>query len=344
MNKSAYKKVTVFGGGSFGTALAELCARQDQEVVLWMRDEAQAKAINETRHNPRYLSDYALHAGIRATADLNEALATPDWVIIAIPSQVVRSLLERCKERMPDVPLVLAAKGIENGTLKTMEEVVTDVLGDGWDDRTLAMSGPSFAKEIVQGLPTAVVVACRHEPLAASICDILFSDVFRAYSSSDVVGVEIGGALKNVMAIAAGGVSGMKLGMNVRAALVTRGLSEMTKIALAKGANPLTLSGLAGVGDLMLTCTGGLSRNRAVGHALGEGKTLEQAQEAIGQVAEGVRTAKSAYELVQSLDVDCPIIETVYRVLYENEPVLEAFQGLVRRHPGQEMDYAKQGS
>ena len=337
-----YQKVTVFGGGSFGTALAELCAQRGQSVCLWMRDEVQARAINETHHNPRYLSDHELHSGISATSDLGVALSEPDWIIIAIPSQAVRALLEQCRDDFPEVPLVLAAKGIENGTLKTMDEVVADVLGESWSHRTMAMSGPSFAKEIVQGLPTSVVVACRDEALSASICDTLFSDVFRAYSSSDIVGVEIGGALKNVMAIAAGGVIGMGLGMNVRAALVTRGLSEMTKIALAKGANPLTLSGLAGVGDLLLTCTGGLSRNRAVGQALGEGKSLQEAQEAIGQVAEGVRTAKSAYELVKSLEVDCPIIETVYRVIYEDEPVMEAFRALVRRHPGQEMNYSTQ--
>ena len=335
-----FKKVTVLGGGSFGTALAELCACQGQEVCLWMRNEEQAQAINTTHRNPRYLSSYELNSGIRATTDLAEAMKEPDWIIIAIPSQAVREFLERVQETIPKVPLVLAAKGIENGTLKTMDEVVEDVLGESWKNRTMALSGPSFAKEIVQGLPTSVVIACRDEALAAALCDVLFSDVFRAYSSSDVVGVEIGGALKNVMAIAAGGVIGMGLGMNVRAALVTRGLSEMTKIALAKGANPLTLSGLAGVGDLMLTCTGGLSRNRAVGQSLGEGKSLDEAQEAIGQVAEGVRTAKSAYELVRQLDVDCPIIETVYRVLYESEPVSEAFRGLVRRHPGQEMEYA----
>ena len=335
----ALKTVAVLGGGSFGTALAQLAAREGQKVRLWMRDSKQAEAINETRHNPRYLSDFELHENIAGTTDMEQALVGADWVMVAGPSQAVRSCLTEAKKFVGDVPLVLAAKGIENETLMTMDEVVHDVLGDEWKDRTLAMSGPSFAKEIIQGMPTAVVLACTDEPLAAQIADILFSDTFRAYTSTDIVGVEVGGALKNVMAIAAGGVIGMGWGHNVRASLVTRGLSEITRIAVAKGANPLTLSGLAGVGDLMLTCTGGLSRNRAVGQALGEGKTLAEAQESIRQVAEGVKTAKGAYLLIQKLGVDCPIMETVYRVLYEDVPIDEAVQGLVERPTGQELQY-----
>ena len=335
----ALKTVAVLGGGSFGTALAQLAAREGQKVRLWMRDSKQAEAINETRHNPRYLSDFELHENIAGTTDMEQALVGADWVMVAVPSQAVRSCLTEAKKFVGAVLLVLAAKGIENETLMTMDEVVHDVLGDDWKDRTLAMSGPSFAKEIIQGMPTAVVLACTDEPLAAQIADILFSDTFRAYTSTDIVGVEVGGALKNVMAIAAGGVIGMGWGHNVRASLVTRGLSEITRIAVAKGANPLTLSGLAGVGDLMLTCTGGLSRNRAVGQALGEGKTLAEAQESIRQVAEGVKTAKSAYLLIQKLGVDCPIMETVYRVLYEDVPIDEAVQGLVERPTGQELQY-----
>jgi glycerol-3-phosphate dehydrogenase (NAD(P)+) len=333
------KTVAVLGGGSFGTALAQLAARQGQVVRLWMRDAEQAASINQTRHNPRYLSDFELHENISATSNEQEALEGADWVMVAVPSQAVRGCLMEAKQYLAEVPLVLAAKGIETESLMTMDEVVHDVLGSDWENRTLAMSGPSFAKEIIQGMPTAVVMACKDEALAARIADILFSDTFRAYTSTDIVGVEVGGALKNVMAIAAGGVIGMGWGHNVRASLVTRGLSEITRIAVAKGANPLTLSGLAGVGDLMLTCTGGLSRNRAVGQALGEGKTLEQAQESIKQVAEGVITAKSAYLLIEKLGVDCPIIETVYRVLYEGVPIDKAVQGLVERPTGQELQY-----
>lgn len=333
------KTVAVLGGGSFGTALAQLAARQGQVVRLWMRDAQQADSINQTRHNPRYLSDFELHENISATSSEQEALEGADWVMVAVPSQAVRACLMEAKKYLAQVPLVLAAKGIETESLMTMDEVVYDVLGSDWENQTLAMSGPSFAKEIIQGMPTAVVMACKDEALAGRVADILFSDTFRAYTSTDIVGVEVGGALKNVMAIAAGGVIGMGWGHNVRASLVTRGLSEITRIAVAKGANPLTLSGLAGVGDLMLTCTGGLSRNRAVGQALGEGKTLEQAQESIKQVAEGVITAKSAYLLMEKLGVDCPIIETVYRVLYEGVPIDKAVQGLVERPTGQELQY-----
>lgn len=333
------KRVAVLGGGSFGTALAQLAARQGQRVNLWMRDAVQAQAINSERHNPRYLSEFELHENIHATANLEEALDQAQWLMVAVPSQALRGCLTLAKPYLKKMPLVLAAKGIENETLMTMDEVVLDVLGSEWAPLTLAMSGPSFAKEIIQGMPTAVVIACENETLAGKIAEIFFCDNFRAYTTTDVVGVEVGGALKNVMAIAAGGVIGMGWGHNVRASLVTRGLSEITRIAVAKGANPLTLSGLAGVGDLMLTCTGGLSRNRAVGQALGEGKSLEEAQKSINQVAEGVKTAKSAYLLMEKLGVDCPIIEAVYRVLYAGVPLVDAVQSLVERPTGQELQY-----
>jgi len=335
----AYERVAVLGGGSFGTALAHLSAREGQKVRLWMRDAEQAATLNETGRNPRYLSDLDLHRGIVATADLSEALADAQWVIVAVPSQSVRTVLTSARELIGEAPLVLAAKGIETDTLMTMDEVTLDVLGAQCGERILALSGPSFAREIVLNQPTAVVLACRDEVLAGRVCDLLFSDTFRAYSTSDLVGVEMGGALKNVVAIAAGMVTGMGFGHNSRATLVTRGLAEITRVAVAKGGNPLTLAGLSGVGDLLLTCTGGLSRNRAVGQALGEGKTLDEALEIIGEVAEGVRTTKSAYDLARKIDVETPIIDGIYKVLYEGMSMHEGFLGLVRRHPGSELEY-----
>ena len=335
------QRICVLGGGSFGTALAQLCARQGQRVTMWMRNEVRAEIISKQHKNPDYLSDFELSWKIDATANLQRALAGADWVLVALPSQVVRGILEKAKDWIPQVPMVIAAKGIETDSLLTMVEVVIDVLGETWADRTLALSGPSFAREIMQEHPTAVVIAGKDEALTENVARILFCDSFRAYSSDDIVGVEMGGALKNVMAIAAGTVSGLGLGDNTRAALITRGLAEITRVAVAKGANPLTLAGLAGVGDLVLTCTGSLSRNRAIGQALGEGKTLKQALVEVRQVAEGVRTAVSAKALVDKLGVYAPIIEAVYRTLHEDMPAREALLDLVRREPGKELDLQK---
>lgn len=330
----------VLGAGSFGTALATLFARvSEKRVWLWSHNEDQAKVINATRHNPKYLSEYELHPAIRATGDLSEALSEVDKVVVAIPSQAVRSLLTDIAERIPEVPLVLAAKGIENDTLMTLDEVVQDVLGADWSNRTLALSGPSFAKEILQGDPTAVVLACTNQDLADEMCESICVGAFRAYSSSDIVGVELGGALKNVMAIAAGGITGMGFGNNTRTAMVTRGLAEITRLAVAKGAHPMTLAGLAGMGDLVLTCTGGLSRNRRLGEMLGAGKGVEEATKEIGQVVEGVRTTLSAYQLAEKLGVDAPITQSVYRVLYENASLKEAVSDLLARPSKREREY-----
>ncbi|HET6346399.1 MAG TPA: NAD(P)H-dependent glycerol-3-phosphate dehydrogenase, partial [Myxococcota bacterium] len=226
----------------------------------------------------------------------------------------------------------------EGDTLMTMDEVAMDVLGAAWQPNIVALSGPSFAREIMQEQPTAVVLACIDENLALNISRAVFCDYFRAYCSTDVIGVEMGGALKNVMAIAAGALAGMGMGDNARAAMITRGVAEISRLAVAKGGNPLTLLGLAGVGDLVLTCTGGLSRNRAVGQALGEGKSVDVAVSGVRQVAEGVRTAAAAYRLAQKLGVDAPITSAVYRVLYEELPMRDAVLELVRRAPGRELE------
>jgi len=335
---SAAGHVGVLGAGSFGTALAQLCARQGERVTLWMRSAERAHAINHGHRNPDYLSEFDLSWKITATDDLHRAVDV-DWLIVALPSQAVRSTLASLAAELRPMPLVLAAKGIENDTLMTMAEVVADVLGAERSAKTLALSGPSFAKEIVQERPTAVVLACRDEALAEDMARRFFSDSFRAYCSPDVAGVEMGGALKNVMAIAAGAISGMGLGDNTRAALITRGLAEITRLAVAKGANPLTLLGLSGVGDLVLTCTGALSRNRALGQALGEGKTLEEGLRHIRQVAEGVHTSAAAKRLADALGIEAPIIQAIYRVLHEGQPVRDALVDLVRRAPGRELEH-----
>ena len=325
-------RVTILGGGSFGTALADLLARLGHEVTFWLRDEAAAQAINATHHNPKRLSEFALHHGVHASSALQQATANADWLVVALPSHSLRQVL--VDTPLPKVPLVLGSKGLEAGTLMTCAELVADVLGADWP--VLALSGPSFAREIMLQHPTAVVLACADEKLAQKVAKEFFCESFRAYSSTDVLGVEMGGALKNVMAIAAGGVEGMGLGANTLAALVTRGIAETSRLAVARGANPLTLAGLAGVGDMVLTCTGALSRNRAVGVALGQGKSVEEAIRGVREVAEGVSTAKSAAELARRLGVDAPISTAVYRVLYEGLPAREAILGIVRREPGRE--------
>lgn len=330
------QRVTVLGSGSFGTALAQLFARQGQTVRLWSRHAAQAAAINLSRRNPEYLSEFVLLPAITATASLAEALQDSEWVVVALPSHALRATLTAAKPHLRLQPLVIGTKGIEHETLMTMDEVAIDVLGEAWQDRVLALSGPSFAREIMAEQPTAVVLACRDEALAQSVARLLFCDSFRAYCSTDMVGVEMGGALKNVMAIAAGAISGLGLGDNTRAAIITRGIAEITRLAVAKGGNPLTLLGLAGVGDMILTCTGGLSRNRAVGQALGEGTSVEAAVRGVRQVAEGVQTAAAAYHLAQRLGVDVPITSAVYRVLHADLPMRDAVQELVRREPGRE--------
>ena len=331
------KQVAVLGGGSFGTALAQHLARRGQHVRLWVREGAQAEAIERTRRNPKYLSEFALHERIGATADMGAALKGTDWVVSGMPSASLRSALTQAKPHLQDQILVIGTKGIEDDTLYTMDAVACDVLGAGYKDKLVALSGPSFAKEIMQDRPTAVVLASRHEALAQKMAPLFFCDTFRAYCTDDVIGVELGGALKNVMAIAAGAISGLGLGENARAAMITRGLAEMTRLCVAQGGHVLTMLGLAGVGDLVMTCTGGLSRNRAVGEALGQGKSVEDSVASVHQVAEGVRTALAAHRLSERLKVDAPIINAVYRVLYEKLAIRDAVLELVRREPGREL-------
>jgi glycerol-3-phosphate dehydrogenase (NAD(P)+) len=328
----------VLGGGSFGTALAELTARRGFAVRLWMRDPAQARTLNQTRKNPRYLTDIELSPQISATTELGD-LRGAAWVIVTVPSHSLRAVLQAAAPHLGVAPVVLAAKGIENETLMTMDEVAADVLGASVRRRLMTLSGPSFAREIVLGYPTAVALACADEALASEVAGELFSDTFRAYTSTDVTGVEMGGALKNVMAIAAGAVSGLGLGDNTRAAIITRGLAEITRLAVAKGGHPMTLAGLSGIGDLVLTCTGAQSRNRTLGQLLGEGKTLGDALAQIHQVVEGVKTARSAHLLAQRLGVEARIIRAVDSCLHEGVSVGEAMAELVRRVPGREREF-----
>ena len=330
--------VAVLGAGSWGTALAKVLADRQHRVTLWGRSDAHAEAIERTRHNEKYLPGAMLGDTLHATSDLRAAVSDKQYIVSVVPSHTTRQVLGEAGISMhPDAIVVSASKGIENETLDTMDDVMKAVLPGRIGSRLAFLSGPSFAKEVGKGLPTAVVMGSRDRVVAESAAELFRGERFRVYTSDDVVGVELGGALKNVMAIAAGIIDGLGLGHNTRAALITRGLAEITRIAVRRGANPLTLAGLAGMGDLILTCTGDLSRNRAVGIGLGQGKTLAEVLATMNQVAEGVRTTKSAYDLSHKVGVEMPITEAVYQVLYESRPARDAVPALMGRAPKHEL-------
>ncbi len=323
---------TVLGAGSWGTALAMHLAAQGHRVKLWSRRPEQAAYIQEHRENPDYLKGVKLPETLSATADLEEALADAEMVVVVVPTEANRALLEQAVPLIPpDVPIVSATKGIEQGTLKLVSGIFEDVFPEDQHSRLTYLGGPSFAKEVAAGVPTAVSVAGTDEATRTRVQELFNTPRFRVYTTPDVLGVELGGALKNVIAIAAGVADGLGLGHNTRAALITRGLAELSRLAVKMGADPLTLAGLSGMGDLVLTCTGDLSRNRRVGMALGQGKTLQEVLDELGMVAEGVKTAKSAHELGKREGVDMPITDEIYAIIYEDKPAREAMVALMTR-------------
>jgi glycerol-3-phosphate dehydrogenase (NAD(P)+) len=325
-------RCTVLGAGSWGTALASLLAGKGYTVTSWDKEHSVLEDIKRNHRNERYLPGAVLPANLHATRDIQKALEGAELVVLAVPSHAVRQVIIEAKRHVhAGMPLVCVAKGIELETLMTMSEVMEDVLPVPLHPYVAILSGPSFAKEVARGLPTAVTVAARWERIAKQVQDAFHTKTFRPYTSGDVVGCEIGGCVKNVVAIAAGTSDGLGFGANALAALITRGLAEITRLAVRKGANPLTLSGLSGLGDLVLTCSSDLSRNRTVGRGLAAGKTADEIQQELGQVAEGVRNAKSARELAKRLGVEMPITETVYRVLYEGVSPRDAVTALMMR-------------
>jgi glycerol-3-phosphate dehydrogenase (NAD(P)+) len=325
-------RAAVVGGGSFGTCLAIVLAERGHDVLIWTRNEAVADGINRHHRNPRYLTEFRLPEGIRATASLEQALSGREVVLSVLPSHAVREVWAKAGSFAdPDAMIVSASKGIEVGTGKLVSQVLEEVLPPALAERLVVISGPSFAREIAERRPTALTVASKHEALAIAVQSLISSPLLRCYSNPDVVGVELGGALKNVIAIAVGIVDGLDLGLNARAAVITRGLAEINRLGAKLGANPLTFLGLSGIGDLVLTCTGELSRNRQVGVAIGHGKRLDDVLAGLHQVAEGVRTARSAHELARLHDVDMPITEEVYRVLYEGKDFRNAIRELLGR-------------
>ena len=331
-------EVAVIGAGSWGTALAKVLGDKGHAVTLWGRSPEHTAEVQEKRVNARYLPNVPLPPTLTVTADLDAAVRDKRWILSVVPSHTVREVLGRAGRSMrPDAVVISASKGIENETLATMDEVLKDVLPGKIGSQLAFLSGPSFAKEVGAGLPTAVVMASRDRRIAEEAAMLFQGDRFRVYTSDDVCGVELGGALKNVMAIAAGVADGLGLGNNSRAALITRGLAEISRLAVRKGANPLTLAGLAGLGDLVLTCTGDLSRNRTVGMGLGRGQTLREVLAGMSQVAEGVKTTKSAHDLAARLGVEMPITDAMYKIVYEDQPAKEAVSTLMGRAPKHEL-------
>ena len=329
------ERCAVIGAGAWGTALADLLARSGNEVALWAREDDVVASVNESHRN-RFLENHSIHDSVRAFADAGDAVRDARVAIFVTPSHALRSVARAVAPALGrGTVVVVASKGVEEESLALMSDVLAEELGA---PALVALSGPTFASEVAAGQPTAVVAASTDEATALVAQRIFSGSNLRPYTHDDVIGVELGGALKNVMAVATGIADGLGLGHNARAALITRGLAEMTRLGVALGGKQATFAGLAGLGDLVLTCTGGLSRNRAVGVAVGKGATLEAALAGRDTVAEGVVTTRSARALAAREGVDMPIVDAVYRVLFEGEPAPDAMRALMARELRSEAD------
>jgi glycerol-3-phosphate dehydrogenase (NAD(P)+) len=324
-------KISVIGAGAFGTAMAIAASRAGNEVALWAHDPEVARTIAESGANPDYLPGMELGARVHATNDLAEAAQFADTMFMVVPSHHYRGVLTQMRAHIRGpVKVISGTKGIENESLERMSEISANVLGDLLEAFAV-LSGPTFAIETAKGHPTAAVIASRQTDFAQEVQQVMSSPTFRLYHSNDVVGVELAGSLKNVIAIAAGVLEGMGLGANTTAALITRGLHEMTRLGLALGGRLETFAGLAGMGDLVLTCTGALSRNRTVGVQLGRGLTLDEILRDAKFVAEGIKTSKSARQISERHQIEMPIASEMFRVLYEGESPSGGLQRLMTR-------------
>lgn len=332
-------KIGVVGAGSWGTAIANLLASKGFKVDLWVYESEVIEQIKARRENTFFLPGFTLSGNITPTNDIKDVVSNKDLVTVVVPSHFVREVTSAMGPYVSkDTIIVSASKGIENKTHLTMSGVLQEALHP-IDSRQLAvLSGPSFASEVAANVPTVVTVASHESSTAEFVQHVFATRYFRVYTSHDMVGVELGGSVKNVIAIAAGGIDGLKLGLNTRAALITRGLTEMRRLGLKLGANPRTFTGLAGIGDLLLTCTGDLSRNHTVGKKIGEGMKLKDILSEMRMVAEGVRTAKSVYNFSRKLGVEMPICHSTYRVLYEDLSPMEAVYQLMTRDLRHELD------
>lgn len=323
----------VLGAGNFGTALAHHLAHKGRPTLIWAREKEVSDSINTHHRNPFYLQDVELSRDLKAYTNMDDIpWADVSHLVLAIPAQFMRGVLRQARAKLSQqVILICAAKGIELDSLKMPITIVSEECSQILKENIVVLSGPSFAIEVAKHQPTAVSVACSSQETASKVQELFHAEYFRAYTSDDPIGLEVAGALKNVVALAAGAVAGMGLSNNTQAALLTRGLAEITRIGVSLGAKAITFNGLGGVGDLFLTCTSVKSRNYRVGYALGQGKKLDDVIASLGSIAEGVTTSKSAYELTQKLGVDAPIIQIVYKVLYCGLSVQEAVSALLAR-------------
>ena len=332
-------KIGVVGAGSWGTALADLLATKGYTIDWWVFEEDLSRQLMKTRENYLFLPGVTLSENLQPTNDLKKAVTEKDMVLIVVPSHVMRVVAGQMGPHLNDeVVLVCASKGIENDTQLTMSGVINESLGGIGDHRFAVLSGPSFAKEVVKGVPTAVTVASKDKTSAKMVQHVFATPAFRVYTNDDVMGVELGGSVKNVIAIAAGMIDGLQLGLNTRAALITRGMTEMRRLGLAMGAKPRTFTGMAGIGDLVLTCTGDLSRNHTVGKKIGQGMKLKDVLADMRMVAEGVKTARSLYNLSKRLGVEMPISHAIYYILHEDLDPKDAVQQLMTRDLRHELD------
>ncbi|PWG05353.1 NAD(P)H-dependent glycerol-3-phosphate dehydrogenase [Polaribacter aquimarinus] len=328
-------KVGLLGAGSWGTTVACLTAK-NCDTTIWARDINTVKEINQNNTNEKYLPNAILHKGLKASHSIKDTVKNADVIVMGIPSQSFRKVLEEAKPHIrPWVPIISLAKGLEISTKMRMSEIVEEVMPG---HPAGVLTGPNLAKEIHFGKAAAAVIAMADKSIAKKLQTVFNSGLFRVYTNSDIIGCELGGALKNIMAIASGMSDGANAGENTRSALITRGLSELTRLGTAMGGKQRTFAGLAGMGDLIVTCSSTKSRNHHVGFELGRGKKLDQIINEMNEVAEGVKTAKVVMELAKDYNVDMPISNEVYKVLYEDNTVFEAFRGLLTHEVGSEKE------
>ncbi|MCJ1907356.1 NAD(P)H-dependent glycerol-3-phosphate dehydrogenase [Planococcus ruber] len=332
------EKVSVYGAGSWGTALSFVLAQNGHDVLLWTHRAEQADEINE-HSNEKYLKGIKLPERLKATSDLAETVRHSKVLVLAVPTKAIREVCAKIKENLTEkVLFVHVSKGIEPDSLKRISEMIREEIPEQWVEDVVVLSGPSHAEEVVLEHPTTVTAACENTASAEFVQDLFMNQYFRVYTNTDVIGVEIGGALKNIIALAVGITDGLGYGDNAKAALMTRGLAEIARLGVKMGATPLTFSGLSGVGDLIVTCTSPHSRNWRAGNMLGKGKTIEEVLEEMGMVVEGIRTTKAAFQLAKAYDVPMPITAALYAVLFEEESTNEAAEKLMGRMKKNEME------
>jgi len=323
-------RIAILGAGSWGTALASVAAWRGCQVTLWGRRSSQIHAIRSNNRNPDYLTEYSLPASIKATSNMAEAVSGSEVILEAVASQAVRDIGSQLSEVYDSQIIVSATKGLEPDSKLRMTEVLAEELPASAADSLCALSGPNFAAEIIEGMPAGTVVGCPDESLASRVQAMLSGPQLRVYTSDDLIGVELGGALKNVYAIAVGMVDSLGLGYNAQSTVITRGIAELVRLGVKMGAHPLTFAGLSGLGDMVLTCTTDMSRNRRAGLALGRGETLQQIQNR-GETVEGIRSARAATCLADRFEVEMPIVNKVYEILFEEKDALQAAEELMAR-------------